>query len=152
MPPLDMLNAVYTPVCIVYGVYAPLGNIVCCIPIFSCVYSDFAKNIVTIGLGKVLKQLWRCIFSRPSAGNEYHPNLCHLSQLSSLLGPFNLTLSINFKAHVYSFLGSFWYFRCVNAEFKGPGLRNDLSYGRWYKRSYLWYKACLNCQTLTNSA
>ena len=125
MPSLDMLNAVYTPVCIVYGVYAPLGNIVCCIPIFSCVYSDFAKNIVTIGLGKVLKQLWRCIFSRPSARNVYHPHLCHLSQLSSLLGLFNLTLSINFKAHVYSFLGSFWYFRCVNAEFKGPGLRND---------------------------
>ena len=55
-PPLEMLNAVYTPICIVYAVYTPLNNIVCCIPIFSCVYSDFAINIVTIGLGKVLKQ------------------------------------------------------------------------------------------------
>ena len=81
MPPLDMLNAVYTLVCIVYGVYAPLSNIVCCIPIFSCVYSDFTINIVTLGLGKVLKQLWRSIVGQPSDGNVCSSLLCHLSQL-----------------------------------------------------------------------
>ena len=86
MPPLEMLNAVYTPVCIVYAVYAPPSNIVCCIPIFSCVYSDFAINVVTLGLEKVLKQPRRCIFAWPMAENICSSLLCPLSQLSSILG------------------------------------------------------------------
>jgi len=52
--PLNMLNAVYTPVFIVYVVYTPLSKTVYCIPIFSCIYSDFAIIIVTPGLHKVL--------------------------------------------------------------------------------------------------